>query len=293
MNRFLAMLDEGPVLIDGAMGTMLMDCGLEAGAPGELLNIDRAEVVRDVHAQYAAAGARILTTNTFNGNRIRLGRSGLAEHVAVINRNGVAAARAVCRSDGAVLGSMGPVGELLEPFGPIAREAAVAAFAEQAKLLADAGVDGFVVETMIDLEELLAALEGCRQAAGDLPVVACLTYSSTPRGFYSMMGQGVAEVVPALRAAGATVIGSNCQLGCAAMVELAAEMKAAGAGPWWIKPNAGKPEVREGVTHFAETAESFAEGAAQLAALGVTCIGGCCGTNPTFIAAARERLGLR
>lgn len=289
MDQLHELLSSGPVLIEGAMGTMLMNAGLPAGAPGECFNFDKPEVIASVHRQYAAAGVRIHFSNTFNGNRVRLRGAGLAERCAEVNRQGARIARKVAGRDHLVGGSIGPTGEMLAPLGTLEPRQAQAIFAEQASALVEGGVDVLWIETMLALDEVDAAIAGCRQVT-DRPIAVTMTFSETPRGFYTMMGHSVADCVRHLEAAGVDIIGSNCQLNGARMVRLAAEMKALTRLPLAIQPNAGVPELREDRPFYTETAQQYAQAAVQLARLGVELIGGCCGTTPAFLAAAREQL---
>lgn len=283
------LLRDAPVLVEGAMGTMLMQAGLPSGTLGETLNRQRPELVADIHRQYAAAGVRIHFSNTFNGNRYRLTTAGLGGCIAEVNRQGAAIARAVAGNDRLVGGTIGPTGEMLAPLGRLEIPAAEDAFAEQASALVAGGADLLWIETMLALPEALAAVAGCRRVS-DRPVAVTMTFSETPRGYFTMMGHSVSECVRSLEAAGVAILGANCQLDGAHMIGLAKELVATTRLPVAIQPNAGQPRIRDGKPCYAQTAEEFAEAAAQLAALGVSCIGGCCGTTPTFLAAARARL---
>jgi len=291
VHALASLLAEAPVLMEGAMGTMLMS-RLPAGALGESLNLSDPAAVRDVHAQYASAGARIHFSNTFNGNRVRLGAGGLGAQCSAVNVAGVRLAREAARCDAVVAGSIGPTGELLAPLGTLTPEAAEEIFAAQAAALAEGGADIFWIETMLALAEAEAAIAGCRRA-GSQPIAVTMSFSETPRGFFTMMGHSVADCVARLEAAGVAVIGANCQLAGGAMVRLAELLRAATELPVAIQPNAGQPELRDGSAVYTETPDEFAASAAKLADLGVALIGGCCGTTPAFIAAARDRLESR
>lgn len=283
------MLTSAPVLLEGAMGTMLIAAGLPAGEPGETYSLERPDIVADVHRRYAQAGARILITNTFNANRLRLGQTALADQLVACNQRAVRLARAQAADICLVAGSIGPTGQMLAPAGPLSRADAVSAFAEQAGILAAENVDFFLIETMYDVEEALAAIEGCRQASPK-PVVASMTFSETPRGFFTMMGNPLVESLARMSDAGALAVGANCTLAGDAMVRLASVAKAAFDSPLLIEPNAGQPQAHGDRIVYAETPAGFANHVAALADLGIALIGGCCGTTPDHIAAARQKL---
>jgi methionine synthase I (cobalamin-dependent) len=290
MSKLNELLADRPVLAEGGMGTLLMQAGLPAGMPGEYCNIHAPESVVEIHRQYVAAGARVLITNTFNGNRPRLRMSGLEDSFTDTNRSAVASARQAAVDGCVVAGSIGPTGELLAPLGPLSVDAATDAFAEQAATLGEAGVDLLWIETMTDLAEARAALAGCRRVWSG-PVSVSMTFNAGPRGFFTMMGNPLAECVAALADSGADIIGSNCQLTSTQMVPLARELVALSKLPVMLEPNAGIPRIVDGAQVYSETPIEFAEAAAQFADAGIALIGGCCGTTPEFIAAARERLG--
>ncbi|MCZ7545024.1 MAG: homocysteine S-methyltransferase family protein [Anaerolineae bacterium] len=198
-----------PVLADGAMGTLLTAQGLPAGTPPPLWNAEQPEKVQAVHRAYIEAGAQIILTNSFVASRVMLDRYGLGERAAELNRAAAEIARAV--ADAAdrpvvVAGSIGPTGAMLEPYGTLSFADAQAAFAEQAAALADGGVDVFWVETMSDLEEARAAVEGCREAAPDVPVVATMTFDTGGR---TMMGTTPEQALEALSGMGAAALGAT------------------------------------------------------------------------------------
>lgn len=289
MTSLPHLLQNAPVLLEGAMGTLLMGRNLPPGALGEILNLRDPDFIASVHHQYAAAGARIHFSNTFSGNPIRLGNSGLAEQCHALNAAGVRLARSAARAEALVAGSIGPTGELLAPFGTLTADAAEAAFATQAAALADGGVDVFWIETMMALAETEAAIAGCRRA-GTQPIVATLTFTESPRGFHTMMGHSLADAVHRLEAAGVAALGANCQLDPPAMVRLAEQLRPLTALPIVIQPNAGQPVLRDGHAEYLTTADEFAASVQRLAALRVDLIGGCCGTTPGHIAAANLAL---
>jgi 5-methyltetrahydrofolate--homocysteine methyltransferase len=280
----------GPVLLDGGMGTLLQDRGLDDGGCGELWNLTHPDVVRRCHEEYAAAGARILTTNTFGGTRPRLAMHGLEDRVYELSRAGAELARSVADTYGAlVAGGLGPTGELLEPLGTLTRDGAQALFAEQLAGLRDGAVDLVLVETMSDLGEAEAAVTAAREVVPDLPVVATMSFDTNLR---TMMGVRPGEAVLRLAAAGADAVGANCGRGPAEMAAIAAQM--AELRPEGVllvaQSNAGLPQVvGDGFEYDCSPAE-LAEHARELRTLGVDLVGACCGSTPAHLAAMRDAL---
>ena len=280
------------VLFDGALGTMLMARGLSSGEAPEKWNLDRPEVVQEIHGAYFSAGSDIVQTNTFGGNRFKLRGKGMEGDLLRINQAAVQLARDVCPPGRFVAGDVGPSGELIAPFGPHAVEEMEGVFAEQGKILAEAGVDLISIETMFSLEEALAALRGIRGVTG-LPIFVCMSFDLKPGGFFTLMGETPEACVKALEENGADVLGSNCQLGSREMVDLTREIRSWTKVPVIVQPNAGSPVQREGRTVYEQSPEEFAEDVVRIVERGAHVIGGCCGTNPLFIKKVRQRLSNR
>jgi 5-methyltetrahydrofolate--homocysteine methyltransferase len=296
MNRLRTLLDdrlggEGPVLVDGGMGTLLQERGLDDGGAGELWNAERPEAVRECHAAYAEAGARILTTNTFGGTRPRLQMHGLEDRVHELNQAAAAIARSVADEHGAlVAGDLGPTGELLEPLGTMTPAQAQEIFAEQLRGLRDGGIDVVLVETMSDLAEVEAALAAAREVVPDLPVLATLSFDTNLR---TMMGVRPGDAVSALAAAGADAVGANCGRGPEEMEAIAAQL--AEARPEGLllvaQSNAGLPQVVGDHFEYDKSPADLAEHALTLHRLGIDLVGACCGSTPEHIAAIRDAVG--
>lgn len=280
----LKRIEEKVVIFDGAMGTMLMSAGLGPGEIPEIWNMEKPQRIREVHESYFRAGADVVETNTFGGNPIKLADRGLAERMEAVNLAAVELAREICPEGRFVAGSIGPTGKMIEPLGKLTPLEAEEAFYQQASVLIRGGADLICIETMFSLEEALAALRGTRRA-GDVPVCATMTFTRTKKGFFTMMGEGVKRCVTALEAAGADIIGANCTLGSRDMIGLTGEIRAATGRPVLIQPNAGRPITRNGVTHYDQTPEDFARDGAAIKEEGANLIGGCCGTDATFIRA--------
>ncbi len=281
-NPFLEKLKEKMLLFDGAMGTMLMAAGVASDKPPILLNLEKPEIVTDIHRHYYAAGADVVLTNTFGGNPLKLAADGLEEEMDALNRQAVKLARMACPDGKFVAGDIGPSGKMLQPLGNVAFEEMQANFFRQARALIEEGVDLIAIETMYSLEEALAAVHGVRQA-GAILLLTSITFTKAKNGFFTLMGETIAHCAAALEAAGADMLGANCTLNSTDMIELTREFRAATRKPILMQPNAGKPVMRRGETYYEQTPAEFANDARKIRAAGADMIGGCCGTTPEFI----------
>jgi 5-methyltetrahydrofolate--homocysteine methyltransferase len=293
MNPLKKLLETGqPILLDGAMGTMLMDAGLEQGDPPEEWNVKHPDRIRAVHRSYIEAGSRVVLTNSFGGTRFRLEMHGLQDRVIELNK--AAALNARAEADAApdmvvVAGSMGPTGQLFEPMGILTFEDAKAAFAEQAKGLAEGGVDVFWVETMSDLNEVKAAVEGARSVS-DLPIVTTMSFDTHG---HTMMGVSPVKALETLGALDVIALGANCGTGSDELEVAIKTMREADPDVTLVaKANAGIPQVvAGGEIVYNGTPEVMAQYARNVRELGVSMIGGCCGSTPKHIRAMAEALG--
>jgi 5-methyltetrahydrofolate--homocysteine methyltransferase len=279
------------MLADGGMGTMLMALGLKPGETPELWNVERAEDVRGIHRGYLEAGAQIILTNTFGGNRRRLQHRDLGDRVAELNQAAATLARAEAYAVGApvvVGGSIGPSGSMMAPLGDLAYEEAVAVFEEQAAALVAGGVDVLWVETMSDLDELRAALEGCRNAASDFPVVATMTFDTHG---HTSMGVSPQVAVEAFKEMGLLAFGGNCGNGPEEIEGIIREMHALAPEVVLIaKSNAGMPRLEEDQQVYDATPEVMAEHALRVREFGARIVGACCGSTPDHIRAMGQAL---
>ena len=291
MSALLDALNDGPLLGDGAMGTMLQDLGNSEGGAPELWNVEHVDVVEGVLEGYASSGSRLLTTNTFGGTRARLQMHGLEDRVEELNQAAAALARRVAdRHPGVfVLGDIGPSGELMEPMGDLTVDSAAEMFGEQIRGLVAGGVDGILIETMSDLSEVEAAVTAARKEAPGLPVFATLSFDTNLR---TMMGVSPAMAVQAMSDMGVDVIGANCGRGLDEMRIIAAQLAEAGAGRvrLIVQSNAGLPKLQGDTFVFDGTPEEMAAYAVEMRDLGFAVIGACCGSSPAHIAAMREAL---
>ncbi len=293
--KFVERLAQGPLLADGAMGTMLYARGLDFEECLDGLNLTKPDVVIDVHRLYAAAGADVLETNTFGANRFKLDHHSLTGNINDINARGVELARQAgrdVRSGILVAGSVGPLGVQLAPLGPVKLSEAYEAFKEQISALADAGADLIILETFSDIRELAQAIRAAKDAC-DLPVVAQATFTNDNHTTY---GDSPDAVATRLIELGADVIGANCSTGPRRLLEVVTSMRSSmqpnGARPLYLSamPNAGFPEVRAERLMYPATPDYFGDYAKRFVAAGVSLVGGCCGTTPAHTRAMRKAL---
>jgi len=291
VSDLYAALAVGTLTSDGAMGTMLQERGLTDGGAPELWNVDHADVVEAILEEYAAAGAQLITTNTFGGTRARLQMHDLQERVHELNKAGAEVARRVAdRHPGTfVMGDVGPSGELMEPMGALTPDDAKALFAEQIKGLVDGGVDAILIETMSDLSEVEAAAAAAAEVAPGIPVIATMSFDTNLR---TMMGVKPAVAVKTLSAAGIPIIGANCGRGTDEMLVIAREMaEARSEGTYLIaQSNAGLPKLVDGEFVYTGTPEEMGEFALQMRDLGINIVGSCCGSTPSHTKAIRTAL---
>ena len=276
---FLEEIERRVLVCDGAMGTMLYAKGIFLNRSFDELNLTQADLVADVHQAYVRAGADVIETNTFGANRIKLGAFGLAERVATVNRQGAQIARHAAREQAYVAGAIGPLGIRIEPWGKTGVDEAEEFFREQARALVDGGVDLFILETFRDVNEIGAAIRAVRSVC-DLPIVAQVT---TEENGNSLDGAAPETFVPDLQRLGAHVIGLNCSVGPAAMLETIERMAHVATVKLSAQPNAGRPREIEGRNIYLCSPEYMASYARRFINNGVRLVGGCCGTTPEHV----------
>ena len=282
----LERLKRGDKLIsDGGSGTYLQAHGLEPGGSPELMNIEQPDVVRQMAADFFAAGSDMVLTNSFGGNRFGLERYGFGDRVHEFNKAAAELAKSAAPEGKYVGGSVGPTGVLLEAIGGDHTEQEMSdAFQEHVVGLAAGGADAIVVETMISTDEARLAIQAAKDHT-DLIVMATMTFDKGPRGYFTMMGDTPEDAVKKLSDAGADIVGTNCGNGADVMIDLIKRIKMVTDKPILIHSNAGIPEIVNGVVRYPESPEFMAPRFKQMAELGASIIGGCCGTTPTHLAA--------
>jgi 5-methyltetrahydrofolate--homocysteine methyltransferase len=281
-RRFLESLKEGILIGDGAMGTMLLNAGLQTGECPEEWNISRPDVVKGIHEQYFSAGCNISASNTFGGSRFKLQDFGFEGRVKEFNQNGVRLAKEAAPEGCFVSLSVGPTGKFIEPLGEIPYVRMVDVFSEQIEAGVEGGADIICIETMYDMNEARAAIEAAKKTCG-LPVITTMTFNRTAAGFRTMMGVEPKQVFELLES-GADVVGSNCGTGIDEMIELMREMRRIDSKAFLIaQPNAGMPVMEGGKMFYKEAPEEMAKKALEFVRLGVNIIGGCCGTTPVHL----------
>src|SRR6187551_2398450 len=279
------------VLADGAMGTMLFANGLMFGDPPEVWNLSKPDVIRRIHRGYLDAGSQILMTNTFGGNRMRLSLHGLQDRVAELNQTAAILLRSevdAAGGDALVAGDIGPSGAILAPTGTLDYDEAVDIFAEQAAALVAGGVDLIWIETMSDLTEIKAAIEGVRRVAPGIALVTTMTFDT--RG-HTMMGVSPERAVEAMVAWGADAVGGNCGNGPDELVPVIEKMRAVDPDVVLVaKSNAGMPELVDMRAVYRADPPSMAAYGVQLHEAGARIVGACCGSSPDHLRAMHAAL---
>lgn len=290
-HPFLERIQRGPLLGDGAMGTELYNHGVDFDQCFDALNLQQPRLVADIHRAYIDAGAEVIETNTYGANRFKLEQYGLQDKVREINFRAMKIAREVREIAGTptfIAGAVGPLGKALEPYGPLTDSPAREAFAEQIGALLEQGADLLMLETFSDLREILLAIEAAR-AISDLPIVAQMSFASDGR---TAFGHTAEEVVTKLRAAGVDVVGVNCSTGSRSVFNVVEAMHVVAPDVRLsAQPNAGYPTERQNRVFYPSSAEYMARYARRMIEeIGVSLIGGCCGTTPEHIAAMRAAM---
>jgi 5-methyltetrahydrofolate--homocysteine methyltransferase len=291
MNILDKLKNNGILIFDGALGTILQAKGLKPGECPEFWNITRSSDVKEIAVSYINAGSDIISTNSFGGSRIKLSRFGLAEKTIEINRTAAAICREAAGNEKHVAGSIGPTGKMLM-MGDITEEELSDAFSEQAMALEQGGADIIIIETMSADDEASLAVKAAR-ASTKCTVVITMTFSGDNNGgYHTMMGVSPEEMVISMKEAGAHIVGSNCGNGIREMVDIAKILRSADNKiPVIIQANAGMPDLIDGKTVFHESPEMMASFVPELVRSGVNLIGGCCGTTPDHIKQIAKVLG--
>jgi 5-methyltetrahydrofolate--homocysteine methyltransferase len=274
--------ERGVLLADGATGTNYQEMGIEPGVAPEEWVFDAPGKVQELHRRFADAGSDLVLTCSFGSTSLRLAEGPLAGRAVEVNRRAAELAREAVGAERLVAGSLGPTGQLIEPYGLLTRDPCVDAYAEQAGALTDGGVDLLVLETFFALEEAVWAIEGVRRAS-DLPLVASFSFD---QGTRTMMGVSAADVIAALADSGVAALGLNCGRSLADTDAVVGEFLDAGLGvPLWVKPNAGVPKVVGDAVIYEADPEMLARHVAGYVERGARIVGGCCGSTPEHVAA--------
>ncbi|NQT95864.1 MAG: homocysteine S-methyltransferase family protein [Candidatus Omnitrophica bacterium] len=290
MKPLLERLKEEVLVCDGATGTELIANGMPQSACPDLWGVKNHRILSSIHKAYVEAGADMITTNTFGANSIKLKVFNLERKIADINKRAVEIAKKAAKDRAYVLGDIGPCGKYLKPAGEIEPEDMRDNFREQVKLLYGAGVDGIILETMSDMEELKAAIMAVKESV-KLPLIASMTFQKTQaRGYRTTSGISIPQFVDESLLAGCDVIGTNCTLTADDMVGLIAEIRKLGTAFLIAQPNAGMPKIVEEKPVYEESPDKFAEYIPELIGAGANIIGGCCGTTPEHIRKVRQRI---
>jgi len=282
-RKFLDILGRRPLILDGATGTELQKRGMPAGVCPEMWCIENPGVIAGVHGDYARAGSDAVYTCTFGANRIKLGQYG-GHDARSVNRRLAVIAREAVREKAIVLGDIGPTGRFIRPFGELDFEEAVSVFKEQVEGLLEGGVDGFVIETMMDIQEARAALIAVKETC-ELFTMVTMTFERDGR---TLNGTDPLAALVTLQALGADAVGCNCSTGPDDMARFIGAMRPYAKVPLVAKPNAGLPRSAGGVTVYDMDAAEFALRAGALVGAGAAILGGCCGTTPEHLRALRK-----
>ena len=275
-------------LADGGWGTEFQGLGLVPGASPEEWNLAHPERVTQVARSYVQAGARIILTNTFGGNVFILSRHGLDDRLEEVNRRGAEISREAAGDDALVFGSMGPTGKLLQT-EEVTKDEILTTYARQSEALWRGGADALLIETMIDIEEMILAAQAASQAT-PLPYVLSMTFDSGKEKTQTMMGVTPEQAVTTMEKSGAWMVGANCGVGPETYVKVCQKLRASTTKPIWVKANAGIPQMVGTDVVYTQGPDIFSYFALRLRDAGANVIGGCCGTTPAHISKLNEVL---
>lgn len=286
INHLLS--DKRLILLDGGMGTMLINAGIAKDVTPESWNITNPEDIYNIHDQYYKAGSDIILTNTFGGTRVKLDTKEEGNKVEEYNKIAVSIAKKACPYGKFVAGDIGPTGEFLPPVGKATNELFFDSFKEQAKFLIDSKVDLLYVETMYDIEEAKEAIKAIKEIDDHIPVFTSITFKKTKKGFFTIMGDSVKKCMEELKQFGISAVGTNCTLTSNEMIPLISEIKIVLENLKWdipiiAKPNAGNPELKDGKAIYPTNDLEFSLDMENMISNGANIIGGCCGTTPEYI----------
>jgi 5-methyltetrahydrofolate--homocysteine methyltransferase len=259
-----------------------MNRGIELGKLPDLLNIEKPEVITEIHHSYYEAGSDMCQTNTFGSNFMNLKKHNLQDQLREINEAALENIKRAKLEDTLIVGDIGPSGEFKPPIGKATHESWRSSFLKQAKIL-QGGIDLWHIETISDLDEMLAAIEAIREIS-DKPIISSMTYRKTKKGFFTIMGNSVEDCISKTQNK-VSIIGTNCTLGSNEMIDLLKEIKKYTTKPISVKPNAGKPRLdsKTSKASYDQSIEEYVQDIHEMINLGAKIVGGCCGTSPNTI----------
>ena len=275
---FLDLIKSNVFLSDGATGTFLQSRGLEPGGCPELMNVENEDAVTEMADRYFKSGSDFVLTNTFGGSPFMLKKYGHEEKVEEFNKKAAQIAKSVCPDGKYVFGSIGPTGEFIEPLGNVSVKEMEQGFERQINGLIDGGVDGIIFETQMAIEELVLGIKTAKKISS-IPVIGGMVFDKGPRGFFTMMGISPEKAADEIYNAGGDVVATNCGNGSSIIVELAKELVESSKLPVMVQSNAGIPKIKNKKVIYDETPEYMKNNYQKLIDMGVSIIGGCCGTN--------------
>jgi 5-methyltetrahydrofolate--homocysteine methyltransferase len=273
--------DSKIILFNGAMGTELISRGLKPGEIPDSWNLKNSQQVIEVHKSYYDAGSDMCQTNTFGSTPINLKKYNLDKQIEEILKNAIKNIKTVCPKNRLIVADIGPTGEFKAPVGKATTELWYSNFLTQAKYLKE-DVDLWHIETVSDIEEMISAIRAIREVSNK-PIIASMTYKKTKKGFFTIMGDSLEKCIDILEKEKIDVIGANCTITSSDMIELVKKAVVLCNKPFSVKPNAGKPIIKEGRTVYEQSPRAFAKDIHEMIKLGAKVVGGCCGTNPKTI----------
>ena len=281
--------DSKIILFDGGMGTEIFKRGIKPGKLPDILNIEQPEIISEIHKAYYNAGSDMCQTNTFGSSLISLQKYKLEDQMKEINEAALRNIKKACPSGNLIVGDIGPSGEYKPPIGKATYELWHSSYLKQVEYL-DNGVDLWHIETISDIDEMVAAIKAVKECSKK-PIIGSMTFKKTKKGFFTIMGNDLKQCIKKMEEENVDVIGSNCTLGSAEMIELINEMKKLTNKPISIKPNAGKPRLEPGgITQYDQPITDFGKDIVQIIKNGAKIVGGCCGTTPKTIKEIKHNL---
>jgi 5-methyltetrahydrofolate--homocysteine methyltransferase len=279
-----------PILFDGAMGSLLIDAGLNSSEIPETWNISNPSYIQEIHNSYFKAGSTVVTTNTFGATPLKLETKDMANTTNQYNIAAVDLAKTIQPKNGFIAGDVGPTGKFLPPVGNVTVDEYFNSFKTQVDALISSKVDLILIETMYDVREAIEAVKAVRSIDISIPIIATMTFEKRKRGYFTIMGDHPEKSILKLEETGANIVGVNCTLDSHEMLDLSQEILQYTSLPILVQPNAGQPDVIDGTVTYPQTAKEFADDILEMIENGIRLVGGCCGTTPEFIQEISRRI---